>query len=77
MAARAFGKRHTFVKRASCAFDVDDEKYFPEDRQYTAFLFCSAAITWLVVRPDLGRRSSQCRLPEISNSCANSHGCTD
>jgi hypothetical protein len=38
------GLRRIFVKHGSCVFGIDDEKYFPEDRQHTVFLFCTAAI---------------------------------
>jgi hypothetical protein len=40
----AAGLRRIFVKHGSCVFGIDDEKYFPEDRQHTVFLFCTAAI---------------------------------
>jgi poly(hydroxyalkanoate) depolymerase family esterase len=44
--------RRIFVKHPSCVFGIDAEKYFPEDRQHTVFLFCTATIIWFVVRPD-------------------------
>jgi poly(hydroxyalkanoate) depolymerase family esterase len=45
--------RRIVVKHESFVFGIDDEKYFPEDRQHTVFLFCTATIIWFVVRPDL------------------------